>query len=394
MPERLRDRIQRPWEFAPLADIGILRAAIAPMTRLWRRPEAVEIAGIVGDDEEDARSYFRNGLLRMRRGDSAGALAAFDRALELLPDFADAVMARAELLDGQGHCEEARTEYERARRLWSEMVPGAADRRYLFQRRGYFAFETEAYELVRSNVRSRVLPHLAHGNALLLRGRPAEALNSFERALKVRRNLPDVLALKGEALSALGRYEEAIQIFDSILAADPADGETLNSRGIARLALGRLAEANDDWRRQLELLPQASSSARACVAMRQGNYGVAFGEFELARAKEPANPYWLLYRLTAGRLAGVPAGPVAAWANDRWPAVLIAFHAGQATEEALLAQATTSCRRAEALFQMGVQAVASNPAAARRHWRAVIDRGPPALIEYAAASNELARLGS
>src|SRR5205814_9355793 len=137
--------------------------------------------------------------------------------------------------------------------------------------------------------------------------------------------LPDVLALKGEALSALGRYEEAIQIFDGVLAADPADGETLNSRGIARLALGRLAEANEDWRRQLELLPQASSSARACVAMRQGNYGVAFGEFDLARAKEPANPYWLLYRLTAGRLAGVPAGPIVTGAADRWPAVLIAF---------------------------------------------------------------------
>ena len=377
-----------------MADIGILRAAIAPMARLWRRPETIDIAGTAGDDEEDARSYFRNGLLRMRRGDRAGALAAFDRAIDLLPDFADAVMARAELLDGQGRCEEARAEYERARRLWAEMPSGAADRRYLFQRRGYFAFETEAYELVRSNVRSRILPHLAHGNALLLRGRAAEALDSYERALKVRRNLSDVLALKGEALLALGRYEEAIQIFDGVLAAVPTDADTLNSRGIARLAAGRLAEANDDWRRQLELLPQARSSARACVAMRQGNYGVAFGEFDLARAKEPGNPYWLLYRLTAGRLAGVPIGPVAAPAGGRWPAVLIAFHAGQVTEEALLTQADTACRRAEALFQFGVQAVASNPAAARRHWQAVIDRGSPALIEYAAASNELARLGS
>jgi tetratricopeptide (TPR) repeat protein len=394
MTERLRDRIERPWEPTPLADIGILRAAIAPMTRLWRRAETVEIADTIGDDEQDARAHFRYGLLRMRRGDSAGALAAFDRALALLPDFADAVMARAELLDGQGRCEEARIEYEKARRLWSEIPPGAADRRYLFRRRGYFAFETEAYELVRSNVRSRILPHLAHGNALLLRGRPADALDSYERALKVKRNLPDVLALKGEALSALGRYEEALRIFDDVLATNPADAETLNSRGIARLALGRLAEANDDWRRQLELLPQTSSAARACVAMRQGNYGVAFGEFELARVKEPGNPYWLLYHLTAGRLAGVQATPSAACADERWPAVLIAFHGGEMTEEALLAQADTSGRRAEALFQIGAQAVAANPAAARRHWRALVDRGSPALIEYAAASNELARLGS
>ena len=35
-----------------------------------------------------------------------------------------------------------------------------------------------------------------------------------------------------------------------------------------------------------------------------------------------------------------------------------------------------------------------NPAAARRHWQEVVDHGAPALIEYGAASNELARLAS
>ena len=192
------------------------------------------------------------------------------------------------------------------------MPAGAPDRRYLFRRRGHFAFEIEAYELVRANVRNKILPQLAHGNALLVRGRAEEALDSYERALRIRPNLPEVLALKGEALSALGRYEEAIQAFDAVLAAFPADGETLNARGIARMALGKLAEANDDWRRQLELLPQAQSAARACVAMRQGNNEAAFHSFGLALAKEPANAYWPLYRLTAGRLTGAPRDPVAA----------------------------------------------------------------------------------
>jgi len=175
-----------------LADIGIWRAAIAPVRRLWRRPAAVEIASKAGDDEHDARAHFRDGLIRRRGGDSEGALAAFDRALALVPDFADAVMARAEILDGLGRCEEARGEYERARRLLSELPPGAADRRYIFRRQGYFAFEAESYDLVRANVRSKILPQLAHGNARLARGRAAEAL---------------------------GRYEEAIKIFDGVLAA-------------------------------------------------------------------------------------------------------------------------------------------------------------------------------
>ncbi len=130
------------------------------------------------------------------------------------------------------------------------------------------------------------------------------------------------------------------------------------------------------------------------MAIRQGNYGMALHEFELARAKEPSNPYWRLYRLTAARLAGGPAEPGGVSDDGRWPAALLAYHFGQLAEETLLGRADSAGRRAEALFQMGVLAVAGNPAVARRHWQEVINRGTPALMEYAAASNELARLGS
>jgi tetratricopeptide (TPR) repeat protein len=389
MREQSAVRDERCEDPTKLSNGDILQAVIAPLARLWRR----SAAAAVDLTPESAERHYRDGVFKVRGGDMDGALAEFDKALDRAPGFADAVLARAELLDGQGRCEAARGEYERARQLWSEMPAGAPDRRYLFRRRGHFAFEIEAYELVRANVRNKILPQLAHGNALLIRGRAAEALDSYERALRIRPNLPELLALKGEALSALGRYEEAIQAFDSVLAAFPADVETLNGRGIARMALGKLAEANDDWRRQLDLLPQAQSSARACVAMRQGNNEAAFHSFGLSLAKEPANAYWLLYRLTAGRLTGAPRDPIAV-SGAQWPAPLLALHAGQATEEDALARSDTPCRRTETLFQLAVIALAANPAAARRHWKEVVEGGAPALIEYAAARNELARLGS
>ena len=332
--------------------------------------------------------------MRMRSGDIEGAIEEFDKAIAHLPTFADAVVARAELLDSQGKWEFACGEYERARRLWAEMPAGAPDRRYLFRHRGHLAFEIEAYHLVRSNVRNKILPQLAHGNALFSRGRPKEALDSYERALLLKPDLPDVLALKGEALSAMGRYQEAIEAFDKVLASVPTDAETLNARGIALMALGKQAQANADWRRQLELLPTGQSAARACVAMRQANYEVAFKEFGLALAKEPANVYWQLYRMTAGRLIGASLDPITLPVERHWPIPLLALRAGQATEHAVLAQGDTPNRRSEALFQLGVLALAGNPTAARGYWSEIAERGAPMLIEYAAARNELARLGS
>ena len=381
-------------ERSTLADEGILKAAMAPVARLLRRSADATPAAASGDRIEQARRLFRDGLVKYRAGDRDGALSAFDSVLVLCPDLADVVMARAELLDGIGRLDEARVGYARARELWAGLPYGGADRRYVFRRRGPFAFEVAAYEMVQNRVRNKILPQLAHGNALLAAGRAAEALDSYERALKVGPKQHEALALKGEALSALGRYGEAIEIFDRILAANPRDAETLNARGIARLATGRLAEANEDWQAQLNLLSAASSAARGCLAMRLGNHGIAYAEFELARKKEPDNGYWSLYRASAGRLAGITDDTPPAASGGRWPDLLLAFLAGQLTEDALVEKAIDAEQLTEARFQMGVAVAAINPAVARRHWKEVVDRGLPAMIEFAAASNALARLGA
>jgi tetratricopeptide (TPR) repeat protein len=329
----------------------------------------------------------------MRAGDLTAAATEFGRALARLPDFADAAAARAELLDMQGDSDAARADYERARQLWAEIRPGAPDRNYLFRRPGRFTFEVEAYDLVLRRIKSGILPLIARGNALLVQGRGAEALESYERALKAKPNLPEVLALKGEALSAMGRHEEALAAFDAALAAQPKDAETLNGRAIARMALGRVEDANADWRRQLELLPQERAAARAYVALRMADYNAALAEIERALAKEPSNPYWYLYRLTTLRRLGMSADPIEVPAVSLWPVPLIALHAGRVSEEEVLRQADTAGRRAEAAFQLAVVPSARDRHAAEKRWKEVVQGGVPTLIEYAAARNELARLG-
>ena len=50
-----------------------------------------------------------------------------------------------------------------------------------------------------------------------------DALNSFERAISLNQNDPDLWNLKGIALRSLGRYNEALECFNKSLEIDPRD---------------------------------------------------------------------------------------------------------------------------------------------------------------------------
>jgi tetratricopeptide (TPR) repeat protein len=318
------------------------------------------------DPERRGQGLFRTGRTKMRAGETEAALAEFEQALKLVPDYAEAVSAKAESLDMMGKVDAARAEYERARQLWAAQRPGAPDRSYLFRQRGRFTFEVDSYELALLRVKTGSFPHLACGNALLAQGHPEEAIKCYDRALKIKPNDPDLVALKGEAQSMAGRYKAAIEAFDFALATNLKAPETLNARAIAKLGLGDLAGANADWQRQLELLPPGHAAARACVALRLADYATALPELERAIAAEPTEPYWQLYRQTAlSRL-------------------------GRTADAANLVPA--GAHAAEIEFQKGVASLATDKAAAKAHFEQTIKTGPAWLVEVCAAHNELSRL--
>ena len=54
-------------------------------------------------------------------------------------------------------------------------------------------------------------------------GQYENALNSFEKAISLNQNDPDLWNMKGIALRSLGRYNEAIECFNKSLEIDPRD---------------------------------------------------------------------------------------------------------------------------------------------------------------------------
>lgn len=326
-----------------------------------------------------------------RTGNIPLAASMFADAAALDPDFADALEAEGAMLDLTGQESLARARYDAARLSRARNRPGPPDRPFYARQRGPYISEIISYSSARQSLRRNVLPLIARGNAYLAQGDTERALADYDRALKLRPGLPELLALKAEALVALGRHQDAVELLDQVLAARPRDAAALSTRGIVNMALGKIAEANADWRLQLETA-SGRPAACACLTLRLADYVAAIPHLEAASQVDPRDPYWKLYLNAARIRTGRPAAVAGAAAEEGWPETLLALQAGAVTEEAVLAQADTTGRRAEALFQMAVLKSATDPAAARSRWQEVVEQGPHDLIEYAAARNELARV--
>lgn len=335
--------------------------------------------------------YFVRARALARSGEVNMAARLCQDAVALDPTLADAMEFEAELLDLQGHSGAAFEKYKTARNVRRSLRAGTPDRHFVWRQAGQSVANVLAYDNVLKSLKKYSLPYLARGNAYLSIGQPQQALADYQRALKVKPGLLDAVALKGEALSAAGRYEEAVTAFNEVLASRPSDADTLNSRGIAYMALGRVADANRDWKAQFDLMT-GRPSARACLALRMGEYGLAVGELEQVLERRPVDAYWSLYLAAAKRRLGAPPRE-AHTDGEGWPDLLLRLYDGSVTEREVVEAAGNEARRVEAWFHLGVIAHGENPAAATSMWRRVVDHGAPFMIEYAAARNELSRLG-
>jgi tetratricopeptide (TPR) repeat protein len=208
------------------------------------------------------------GVASMQLGRPQDALALYDRALNLNPQYAPLYLNRGNVFQTLGHHEEAVTNYQKA----IELNPEYAD----------------AYSNLGNNLRSlgrheeallqyehalRFKPNDAgflcnKGNALYELKRVDEALAAYEQSIKIKPDYPQAISNRGIVLSYLTRYNEAIECYDQALAIDPKHVEAYSNKGNTLQLLGRYREALGCYEQALAIKPtyaDADYNAGICL---------------------------------------------------------------------------------------------------------------------------------
>jgi predicted O-linked N-acetylglucosamine transferase (SPINDLY family) len=138
------------------------------------------------------------------------------------------------------------------------------------------------------------------GTALSELGHLAEALQSFDRASKLRPKDASVLNNSGVVLQEARRLDEALLHYDRALAIDPSFAEALTNRGNLLRQLKRFDEALASYDRALAIKPDYASAigSRANVLRELGRLGDALAGYNLALASDPSDANFFALRLS------------------------------------------------------------------------------------------------
>jgi TolB-like protein/Tfp pilus assembly protein PilF len=127
-----------------------------------------------------------------------------------------------------------------------------------------------------------------NARAHMLRSRIASSLEmdmvtasrEIQRALELNPNDADILRTSGFVAARIGDFDGAIELFEKAKLLDPVGENSWYGTGLGEIAAGRLDEAEDAFRKAIELAPEGIGNHQrlAMVLLLKGQYDAALGE--------------------------------------------------------------------------------------------------------------------
>lgn len=166
-----------------------------------------------------ARAFFSIGYLHSQQNEKDQAVSAFDKAIEMMPTFADAYTSRGVVRSSLGNLEEAIADHSEAIRFNPNFV--------------------EAY--------------INRGTAKRSLNQHEQAISDFDEAIRLDANSAVAWTLRGVSKGALGRHQEAVADHNEAIRLKPNYVDAYINRGSAKRALGDHEGGKKDMDKALDL---------------------------------------------------------------------------------------------------------------------------------------------
>lgn len=189
-------------------------------------------------------THFWVGEARLRLGNYSGAVAAYSRALELDPGFADAHFGLAQTFYAQGLIEAALERVERALAIRPDYAEALLFKGERLQELGKTDEALAAYNVSIDASDELAQTFYRRGLILMQRNEHEQAVNDLERAVELQSNFPEAQYWLGRAYLAQERHQPALTALQRAVALQQDNyPEARYYQGLAEESLGMLDAA-------------------------------------------------------------------------------------------------------------------------------------------------------
>ncbi|MEQ8974053.1 MAG: tetratricopeptide repeat protein [Coleofasciculus sp. C1-SOL-03] len=242
-------------------------------------------------------------LLELRRYENA--LSAYNRAVELQPDYAEAWQGQGDALLGLGKPEAALDAYDQAiqiQRQYPEAWKGRGEALAALQR---YEAAIRAFDQVTELQPEDVDTWERRGMVQMKLQRYSAAIASYDQALEIQSNYASAWYQRGWALHNLQQYKEAIKSYDKAVEHQPDFAESWYQRGNAFVNLNKHRDAVDSYQKAVQFQPDFYRAwySQGSILNTLNQYEEALVAFEQAVQLQP-NSYeawygraWALHQL-------------------------------------------------------------------------------------------------
>jgi tetratricopeptide (TPR) repeat protein len=257
-------------------------------TSYWRNSELLWIHTLAcTSDNDTAHNNLGNDLLLAGQVDEA--IAHFQKALQIKPDYALAHNNLGYALFQKGNVDEAISQYQTA----LQITPDSAE---VHINLGNALFQKGSVDEAISQYQTalQITPDDAKawynlGNALLQKGGVDEAISQYQKALQIRPDYAEAHNNLGGALFQKGKVDEAISQYQTALQIKPADAEAYNNLGNVLLQTGKVDEAITQYQKALQIKPDNAKAHYnfGNALVQEGRTDEAFTQYQKALQIKP-----------------------------------------------------------------------------------------------------------